>query len=551
MKIKAVIFDLDDTLYDVEQLRDSSRRQSVIAMIERGLNCSIEEGVKKLAEINEKNPIIRFKKLINIFNNNNNEIAEVGIETYINSDFNGLEIYPEVVEVLDSLKRDGLKIVLITQGSSEQQNKKIDRLDVRGCFNHIFIPNIGDKEKYFLRALETLGLDASEVLVVGDNIGEEIRIGNNLGMKTARLMKGAYKNIKPLNESEKANYEINDLRKVLEIVDIKEKDKKNLKIVAIGGGTGLPTIVEGLRKHTDNLTMIVTVTDSGRSSGVLRNELDVLPPGDIRNCLIALSNSEKLMCDLFQYRFDNGSLNGHSFGNLFIAALTKLTGSFEKAIEEAGRILKLKGKVLPSTLDDVHVCVELEDGNIIEEEDSIIDRHNSYVHLRPKIKRVFHKPEARVNEKILKEIDDADLIVFSPGSLFTSIIGNLLIKGIPEAINKSKAKKVYVCNIMTQVSQTHNYKASDHVKIILEYLKGNLDYVVLNKGKPSNELLESYRRENAFLVENDIEEISKIGVKVICEELLDDITEKKLLWEKKDLLRHNPSRVAEVLVGLV
>ena len=329
------------------------------------------------------------------------------------------------------------------------------------------------------------------------------------------------------------------------------KYKKQPKIVTIGGGTGLPTIVEGLRKYTDNITMIVTVTDSGRSSGILRKELDVLPPGDVRNCLISLSNSEKLMSDLFQYRFDNGSLNGHSFGNLFIAALTKLTGSFELAISEAAKILKLKGKVLPSTFDKVHICAKLEDGRVLKEENAIVDRNNSKVHLRSPIKNVFHNPIARVNEKALEEIERADLIVLCPGSLFTSIISNLIVPGISEAINNSKAKKVYICNIMTQVSQTHNFKASDHLKKIQGYLNGNMDYIIINTKKPDERLLNEYKNEHASVVDNDLDEIEKLGVKVMAEDVLDESIDKKLLWEKKNLLRHDPDKIARVLMDLI
>ena len=331
----------------------------------------------------------------------------------------------------------------------------------------------------------------------------------------------------------------------------KEHEKKDVKIVAIGGGTGLPTIVEGLRKHTDDITMIVTVTDSGRSSGILRKELNVLPPGDLRNCLISLSNSEKLMCDLFQYRFENGSLEGHNFGNLFIAALTKLTGSFEKAVAEASKILQLKGKVLPSTFDNIHICAELENGQIIEEENNIVDRKNENVHLRSPIKKVFLKPSAKANPESLKEIEKADLIVLCPGSLYTSIISSLLVEGIPEAINKSRAKKVYICNIMTQVSQTHNYKASDFVKKILEYSRGKIDYIIVNTKKPHERLLEDYKKEHAFLVDCDKDEIERLGINIIAEELLDETAEKRLLWEKKDLLRHDPEKIARVLMKLV
>jgi len=325
---------------------------------------------------------------------------------------------------------------------------------------------------------------------------------------------------------------------------------EGLKIVTIGGGTGTSSLLEGLKKYTDNITSIVTVTDTGRSSGKIRSDLNVLSPGDTRNCLIALSNSEKLLCDLFQYRFEDGSLEGYSFGNLFIGTLAKITGSFERAVEEASKILKLKGKVLPATFDIVNICAELENGEVLREENEIIDRHNVKVHERSPIKRVFHEPKARVNEGALKAIDEADLIVICPGSLYTSVIGNLLVEGIGEAVNQSKAKKIYVCNIMTQQCQTYGYKASDHVKKVLEYLNGELDYVLINTKRPDERLIEEYEKEYASVVENDFDELRKFGVEIIKGEILDE-SDKKLLWEKKDLLRHDPDKIARVLVGLV
>ncbi len=542
MAIKVIVFDLDDTLYDMGQIRDSSRKQSVKEMIDLGLDCSVEEGVNFLSSLKNSNALERFRKFGERFYVSE-EIWRAGFEKYINADFNEIECYPEVFEVLKELKGK-VRLELISQGSFEQQNKKIDVSGIRGFFDEIFITGLGEKERYFSGLLKK-GFSSGEILVVGDNISNEIKIGNKLGFVTVRLKKGIYANSKTRDKLESADYEIENLKDLFEIISV----KKDFKVVAIGGGTGLSTLAEGLRKHFDDLTLIVTVTDSGRSSGILRRDLDVLPPGDIRNNLIALSNSEKLMCDLFQYRFENGNLEGHSFGNLFIAALTKLTGSFEKAIEETSKILKLQGKVLASTLDSVHICAELDDGNIIEEEDNIIDRNNFYVHLRPKIKRVFLKPSAQANDKALREIESANLIVLCPGSLFTSVISNLLVKGLSDSINNSCAKKVYVCNIMTQVSQTYGFKASEHVRRILEYV--NLDYVLLNSSKPSEELLESYKKENAFLVENDLDEISKMGVDVIVEDLLDKNIEKKMLWEKKDLLRHDSNKVGEFLKRLV
>lgn len=546
--IKAIIFDMDGTLHNAEFLTERVVKDTVSVMMEKGMKCNLEEGVEKFMEIINTSPSgDKIQKLAVSFDSDDEEIIEAGWNCYQNPDVSELMIFPDAKEVLGKL-REGHKLILISQGSLESQNKRIDVLGIRDYFDEIHLPERGKKKEVFDEVFKSLDLEANKILVVGDRIDSELKIANNLGMKTCRIMKGKYKILEPRFQDEEPDYTINTLRGLYGILGLRN-DK--LKVVAIGGGTGLPTIIEGLRKYTHDLTMVVTVTDSGRSSGMLRDELNVLPPGDIRNCLISLSNSDKLMGDLFQHRFDNGSLNGHSFGNLFIAALSQVTGSFEKAIEEVSKILKLKGKVLPSTLDNVHICAELEDGQIIEEENNIVDRHNNDVHLRSPIKRVYLKPSARANPRVIEEIEQADLIVLCPGSLYTSMITNLLVDGIPEAIRRSKAKKVYVSNIMSQVSQTYGYKASDHVKKINEYLEGDLDFVVLNSKSPSDELIESYKNENAYVVETDIDEIENIGVSVIYEDLLDNVKEKKILWEKKNLLRHDPDKIAEVLVGLV
>ncbi|MBI2128995.1 YvcK family protein [Candidatus Woesearchaeota archaeon] len=326
---------------------------------------------------------------------------------------------------------------------------------------------------------------------------------------------------------------------------------KTKKIVAIGGGTGLPMVLEGLKSYNCELTAIVTVTDSGRSSGALRKDYNVLPPGDIRNCLIALSESEKLLQDLFQYRFENGCLEGHSFGNLFIAALSKLTGSFEEAVKEASKILKIKGKVLPSTLEDVHICAELGDGTILEQEDDITRRQQKTDN-DAKIKRVFLKPDRiNANTGAVRAIEEADLIVIGPGSVYVSIVTNLLINGIREAIKKAKAKKIYICNIMTQPFQSDSFKASDHIKTIIKYLgESVLNYAVLNNGVPSKDLLDLYAEENAFMVENDLEEIKKLKATPILANLIEKTDKKRILWEKSDLLRHDSKRLAKIIMEL-
>ncbi len=320
----------------------------------------------------------------------------------------------------------------------------------------------------------------------------------------------------------------------------------NLKVVAIGGGTGLPIILEAMKNHTDNITAIVTVTDTGRSSGLLRKELNILPPGDIRNCLISLSNSEKLLCDLFKYRFKSGKLNGHNFGNLFIAALTKITGSFEKAIKETSKILELKGKVLPSTLDDAHICAELEDGRIVVGEVNILKTDKA------PIKKVYLDAESvKPLPEAINAIKEADIIIFGPGSLFTSIITNLLIKDLARAVRKSKAKKIYICNIATQPGQTDNFKASDHVRRIIQYLGPNvLDLVILNNKMPKKDILLRYEKEGSFLVENDIDEIEKLGPRVLVDSLIYD-DKRDDVWNRQDYLRHHPDKLARVVLKAI
>ena len=268
------------------------------------------------------------------------------------------------------------------------------------------------------------------------------------------------------------------------------------KIVCIGGGTGQAQLLLGLKKYPCELTAVVTVTDTGRSSGRIRKEMGVLPPGDIRNCLIALSDSEKLLQDLFQYRFEKDPLKGHNLGNLFIAALSKVTGSFEKSIQETSKILSIKGKVLPSTLDNTDICALLSGGAVRKGEVAVRGLN------KPAIKKVFLRPRnAKPAPETIEAIYNADLIVIGPGSLYPSVITNLLIKGLRDAVIKSQAKKVYLCNIMTQPGQTDGYSVEGHIEAITKYLGRNvLDYVIINKTNPPQKILAAYKKNNAFLL---------------------------------------------------
>lgn len=313
------------------------------------------------------------------------------------------------------------------------------------------------------------------------------------------------------------------------------------KIVVIGGGTGLSTMLRGLKTFSSNITAIVTVADDGGGSGILRQDLGMLPPGDIRNCMLALADTEPIMEKLLQYRFEDGMLKGQNFGNLFLAAMHGISSNFEEAVHKMSSVLAVTGKVLPVTLEDVRLCAELEDGYIICGESSI-GKHNG---LHPgRIKRVFMEPEAiSPLQDVIDTISEADAIILGPGSLYTSIIPNLLVRGVQEAITNSSAIKIYVCNVMTQPGETDGYSVSDHIKAIEEHShKGILDFCIVNTADIPEELKNRYREESAETVRIDIEGLNKRGIKVIGGDFVSI---------RNNLVRHNPKKLAQALIELV
>lgn len=325
-----------------------------------------------------------------------------------------------------------------------------------------------------------------------------------------------------------------------ELVDILYQRKqlgRGPKIVAVGGGTGLSVLLSGLKEYTSNITAIVTVADDGGSSGRLRQQFDILPPGDIRNCLVALADAPALMRELFQFRFDSGSeFFGHSFGNLFITVMTQLTGDFEKAIKETSKVLALRGQVIPSTLNNVTLAARHKDGTITEGE-------NSIPKARLPIERVYLKPSpVTATPEALKAIRDAQVIVLGPGSLYTSIIPNLLIKEITEAIAASGATKVYVCNAMTQPGETDDMSASEHIKVLIKHSHPRVfDYCVLNTREISGEILKRYEKENSRRVLNDTRAIAGLGYRAIEDDIIvSDV-----------VIRHDSIKLARIILGLI
>ena len=339
--------------------------------------------------------------------------------------------------------------------------------------------------------------------------------------------------------------DVNQLRKkdsMGEVLYRRMKLNHGPKIVAIGGGTGLSMLLRGIKKITNNITAVVTVGDDGGSSGRLREQMGVLPPGDIRNCIAALADDDDIVTKLFQYRFKTGEgLEGHSFGNLFITAMTAICGDMISAIKESSKVLLIRGRVLPATCDDMKLYAKMEDDSIVRGESNIPEAGKKIMQLCCEPANCKPIPE------VIDAINNADLIIMGPGSLYTSVISNFLVKDITRAIWHAKAKKIYVCNAMTQVGETDNYSVSDHVKTIFDHVrlddiddsnKNFFDAVLVNNTMPRN-LAEKYEQAGSLPVEIDISELRRLGVEVVQRSLLED--------NKEGLVRHNCYKVASAI----
>jgi uncharacterized cofD-like protein len=319
-----------------------------------------------------------------------------------------------------------------------------------------------------------------------------------------------------------------------------------VRVVAIGGGTGLSTLLLGLKHYVSrrrqeserhpisDLASIVTVSDDGGSSGRLRREYRVLPPGDIRNCMVALSQDEALLGRLFQYRFDSGrGLRGHSFGNLFLTALSHVTGDFAEAVRVSGEVLAIRGRIFPATLDNVSLEAVMTDGKIVQGETKIAKSGKQIRQLRLRPRRVHPLPE------VLEAIKQANLILIGPGSLYTSILPNLLVSGVAESIEASSATRVYIANLMTQPGETGGYSLAEHVQAIYRHTRRRLfDFVVASNKTVSPEVARRYRLRGAEAVRVDLANLQRLGVRCLLDDLL----------EEHGVVRHDSQRLAQLLV---
>lgn len=352
-----------------------------------------------------------------------------------------------------------------------------------------------------------------------------------------------------------------------DIIYQRRKLSQGKRVVVIGGGTGLSTLLRGLKHYTSNLTAIVTVADDGGSSGKIVKQLNMLPPGDIRNCLVALADDETQMTELFQYRFKQSvnpeeavapsprrgrsavalaekpetlnfgeGLRDHAFGNLLIAAMCAINnGDFQTAIRETSRVLNVRGRVLPSTVEHIQLCAEMADGSVLTGETTIASA-------RRKISRMKTLPEKpHPPAEVIEAIETADVIILGPGSVFTSIIPNLLVEGIPAAIRRSKARKIYVCNVMTQRGETEGFTVFDHIDVIERHAGQRIfDYVFINTGEPAQANLERYRKSGADIVINDIDRVRSAGYRPVTGNFLNET----------DLVRHNSEELARTIMAL-
>lgn len=323
----------------------------------------------------------------------------------------------------------------------------------------------------------------------------------------------------------------------------------NKKVVVMGGGTGTFTVLTGLKEYELDLTAVVAMSDDGGSTGTLRDELGVLPPGDVRQCLVALSKSDRLMRDLMNYRFSEGGLGGHNFGNLFLSALEKVTGSFDAAVEKASEVLRIEGQVIPATLNDVSLAAHLRDGSFVRGEANVFSADMM------DYQKIFLEPEARANPKALRALREADAIVIGPGDLYSSLIPNLLIKGIPEAIKRSKATKIYVCNLMNRPKHTDYFTVRTFTDKIESYIGSSLDYVIYNNRNAPAAHIETYKRQGEYPVSTTVNKdgLKSTAKKFFGTSLINRRVPKVKAGDKisRTLIRHNPKQLAKVIVKLI
>jgi len=339
----------------------------------------------------------------------------------------------------------------------------------------------------------------------------------------------------------------------LEVVPIKDllffkRKMSQKKIVTIGGGTGSYTVLSGLKKYDVNITAVVSMADDGGSTGRLRDELGVLPPGDVRQCLVALSKQTKALRDLFNYRFESGQLKGHSMGNIFLSAAEKMEGDFSEGLKTVGKILNIKGLVLPVTEDDVNLIMKLKNGEVLKGQNEI--NHNFEIQ-KTGIEKIYLEPKASPNQEAIAKIKEADIIIIGPGNHYCSVIPNLIVEGIPEAISKSKAQVIYISNLVNKNGHTDDFSLSDYVESINSFfLKPRIDKVLFNTTEPSEKLKEKYKSQGENLIK-----FGEVDCEVIKADILSRIEPKysksDSISEMRSFIRHDSDKLVKEILKII
>jgi len=553
VKIKVLIFDLDDTLFDCTgTLVESARRRAIRAMVNAGLPCTEQEAYEKSKSILKKygEKCALFDKLCQEYAVVDPELVNVAYKEYNNEQVEKISLFADVAPTLKKLT--DYKLALVTSGIFKRQMRKVHMLKLHDAFDLILVSDqyLGPpKEDCFKQVLKHFRATPNEVISVGDKLHDEIRMSNRLGFLTVQIKQGRFQDIEPLNDLEVPDFKIEKISELPKIIEGFENGNTPLQpsIVTIGGGTGNFMLLRGLKKKKCKLSTIVNMVDNGGSTGLLRDELGVLPPGDVRQCLVALSESDSKMRDLINYRFANGGLKGHSFGNLLLSALEKVHGNFADAVEHASNILSIRGNVIPVTLEktDLHAALK---SRLVLKGENLVSKHNVMRDIINHVEELELRPKVNANPNALHAIENADLIVVAPGMFNASILSNMLVSGIPAAINKSKAKKVYVCNLMS-TKATNFLKVTDFTKSLNKFI--DLDYVIVNSQEPENQLLNKYSAKEEVKVEDNSHQLN--DVEVITANLLKDTKEKQNKQDKisRSLIRHDPNKTADVLMNIL
>ncbi|ETV71613.1 hypothetical protein H257_13074, partial [Aphanomyces astaci] len=562
--VEAIVFTLDDVLYDhTGTLSGLAVERAFGQLVEEGTFESLDQAHESLRRFRHA---FGYRKNFALFVDDlvsgggltsdaaQRVLTEYNASAFVLGTAPHIQPFPSTIPTLEALKDQGYKLGLLCSGTPESQWEKIHTLGVAWCFDHVLIVPAGNlsgdgnlsKVMPVLKNMaKQLAVPTSKVVLVGKRVFGELKAAKQMGLITVRMMYGKYAKTMPVDDLEQPHYQMSNLDQLPAILVLAEGRRPRPHIVALGGGTGLAVLLKALREYPADLTAIVTVFDSGRHSGALRKTLGILPPGDIRNCLVALSDSDQLLHQLMNYRFQDHYLEGASLGNLLLAALTDIHGgSFDQAVASISDILNIRGQVLPATLDQSELCAVLADGSTVVSEVNVRSPDKA-----APIRHVFlENASVTAYPAAIAAIEAADIILISPGGFYTSIIATLLVPGIKEAIAKARGAVVYISNVATQTGQSDGYTLPQTLSILAEYLGDDVvDYVIANNAIPST--LPFEHGETLLLPTRDMEAAERPIL--VQGRAFTDMSAFDVEWKKVPMIKHNGEMVLSMLYRII